>query len=262
MTHLGRGHIAIDGLFEGRARKPRMSALMCVTDDGAPLALFAEVVRSHGGLVDLMKLGSCTALLQDRLMEKVEVLREADVPFHFGGTLFEKAVLGDRIVEYVAMLRRCGCRHVEISDATILLPREVKLAHIANFAAEFTVLAEVGAKAPGRSARMSPEDWVEELHETLDAGASYAVIETGGSGRSGLCREDGSIRHGVLAAILADGPPAERIIFEAANRRLQAEIFRRVGSDANLANVPLLDVIGAETLRLGLSPDTMLHAAR
>src|SRR5262245_29615798 len=144
MTRWARGEIGIDGLFEGRPSKPRISALLCVTDGGAPLALFAEVVRSHGELVDLVKLGSCTALLQDRLMEKVAVLREVDVPFHFGGTLFEKAVLEDRLVEYVAMLRHCGCRHVEISDAAIDLPREVKLAHIANFAAEFTVLAEVG----------------------------------------------------------------------------------------------------------------------
>jgi phosphosulfolactate synthase len=40
---------------------------------------------------------------------------------------------------------------------------------------------------------------------------------------------------------------------------LQTFFVTRVGSEVNLANIALNDVIALETLRLGLRSDTLLH---
>ncbi len=46
-----------------RATKPRSTGLTMMIDNGLPLGQFADVVRSHGDLVDLVKFGWGTALL-------------------------------------------------------------------------------------------------------------------------------------------------------------------------------------------------------
>lgn len=252
----------IDTLFRSRDPKPRASGLLCVIDTGAPADLFADVIRSHHELIDFVKFGWCTALLQPRLHEKLAVLRAFDVDFHFGGTLYEKVVLEGRLDDYLCLLRRLECRHVEVSDGTIALPASEKLAHISRLAEEFTVLAEVGSKSTVISDSMTADEWVLELRDVLGAGATYAIVETRESGSAGLCRSDGSIRDDVLAAILADWPTAEPVIFEAPNRALQTAMIHHLGRGVNLANIALLDVVGAETLRLGLRSDTLLGLPR
>ena len=44
---------------------------------------------------------------------------------------------------------------------------------------------------------------------------------------------------------------------EAPNTGLQTYFLKRIGPDANLGNVASSDVIGLETLRLGLRADTL-----
>jgi len=47
------------------------------------------------------------------------------------------------------------------------------------------------------------------------------------------------------------------LLFEAPTKELQAEFVRRVGTNVNLGNIAVADVIGVETLRLGLRADTL-----
>jgi phosphosulfolactate synthase len=46
-------------------------------------------------------------------------------------------------------------------------------------------------------------------------------------------------------------------VFEAPTKDLQTHFVRRVGTNVNLGNVAADDVIGLETLRLGLRADTV-----
>ena len=47
------------------------------------------------------------------------------------------------------------------------------------------------------------------------------------------------------------------MVFEAPSKDQQAWFIRRFGPDVNLANVVPADVLGLETLRLGLRADTI-----
>jgi phosphosulfolactate synthase len=50
----------------------------------------------------------------------------------------------------------------------------------------------------------------------------------------------------------------DRLLFEAPSTSLQAYFIKRVGPAVNLGNIAATDVIGLETLRLGLRADTLM----
>jgi phosphosulfolactate synthase len=52
------------------------------------------------------------------------------------------------------------------------------------------------------------------------------------------------------------GVGQDRVIFEAPNRAQQAWFIHRFGPNVNLGNIRIDDVLGLETLRLGLRADT------
>ena len=77
------------------------------------------------------------------------------------------------------------------------------------------------------------------------------------SGRSGICRANGELRHDVLNELLAHVSLPDHLLFEAPSTALQAYFIRRLGPDVNLGNVSPTAVLGLETLRLGLRSDTL-----
>jgi len=85
------------------------------------------------------------------------------------------------------------------------------------------------------------------------------ITEARESGKSGICRPDGTVRLDLVERILASGVDVDRLIFEAPTKELQSFFVRRLGAEVNLANVAATDVIGCETLRLGLRSDTLMH---
>jgi phosphosulfolactate synthase len=225
-------------------------------DSGLPTAYFADVVASHGELIDLVKFGWGTALVTATLEAKISVLREHDVDFYFGGTLFEKHVRQDRFDEFRALCHAFSCPFVEVSNGTIDLPNVEKAAYIRKLSDEFSVLSEVGFKDPGRSEQLEAAQWLEYVQEDLAAGASFVITESRESGRSGTCRPDGQLRVDLIDELLgAVGP--EVLLFEAPTTVLQTHFVRRVGPDVNLGNVAPSDVVALETLRLGLRADTL-----
>ncbi len=103
---------------------------------------------------------------------------------------------------------------------------------------------------------MGTGDWVQCILQDLDAGAHLVITEARESGRSGICHADGKLRADVLDGILDSGVGTDRLLFEAPTKDLQASFIRRIGPNVNLGNVAPGDVIGVETLRLGLRSDT------
>ena len=53
------------------------------------------------------------------LREKIEILQGAGVDYYFGGTLFEKYVLQDRLDAFRDLCHDYSCRFVEVSNGTI-----------------------------------------------------------------------------------------------------------------------------------------------
>ncbi len=243
-----------------RTAKPRESGLTMVIDGGLPTGYFSDSMRSAAPHIDMVKFGWGTALVTADIGEKISCLRELDVPFYFGGTLFEKYVAQDRFEAFLDFIESSGATAVEVSNGTIDLSNTAKSAYIRKCVERgMMVLSEVGFKDADRSQRLSPSQWVDCICEDLEAGASLVITESRESGRSGICRPDGELRWGLIEDILGSGVDVDRLLFEAPNKALQTHFITRVGSNVNLGNIAADQVIGLETLRLGLRSDTLMH---
>jgi phosphosulfolactate synthase len=229
-----------------------------VIDGGLPTHYFVDVVGSFSGLIDVLKLGWGTSLVTDDLKYKVDALKDANVDFYFGGTLFEKFVSQDRYDEWRRLCDRFGCRHVEVSNGTIDMSNTEKAKYIQLAAKDFTVFSEVGYKESARSEQMRPQLWIEYIQQDLDAGAHMVITEARESGKSGICRSNGELRTGLIEEIAESGLPMDKVLWEAPNKDLQIQLIRRFGSEVNLGNISTSDIIALETLRLGLRGDTLL----
>ncbi|WP_078662720.1 phosphosulfolactate synthase [Streptomyces bicolor] len=241
-----------------REPKPRTRGRTMVIDTGAPLRWFEDVVESAGDLIDLVKFGWGTALVTTGIKHKTEVLRQHGISYMFGGTLFEKYVLRGRFEDYRGLCLEHGCDRVEVSDGTIDLAPVDKSRYITRLAADFEVVSEVGFKDPHRSELFAPSQWIAGIRRDLDAGARSVILEARESGTSGICRADGELRFGLVEDVLDAGLDTDLLVFEAPTKKLQTYFVKRVGSDVNLGNVALSDIIALETLRLGLRADTLL----
>jgi phosphosulfolactate synthase len=241
-----------------RTQKPRERGLTIVIDNGAPVGYFRDLIESAAPHIDLVKFGWGTSLVSPRLPDKIQCLREQAIDWFFGGTLFEKFYLQGQLDAYYTFCRRAGCRYVEISNGTIQLSNRDKARVIRDFAQEFRVLSEVGYKDNTRSINLHPARWIRFIEEDLAAGAYKTITEARESGTSGICRADGELRYGLIEEIIDSGLDMDQVVFEAPNKTLQTYFIKRLGTNVNLANIALDDVIGLETLRLGLRSDTLL----
>jgi phosphosulfolactate synthase len=240
-----------------RAAKPRQTGLTMMIDGGLPSGQFTDIVSSGAEYIDFVKFGWGTAVVTGNIDAKIDVLRQYDIGFYFGGTLFEKFALQERLDDFRRFCTEHQCQHVEVSNGTISLSNTEKASYIRKLADDFTVISEVGFKDPTRSAQLSAREWIDCIGEDLAAGASMATLEARESGRSGICRSDGTLRSDLIEDVLAAGIGREQLLFEAPTTALQAHFITRLGPDVNLGNIPAQGVLALETLRLGLRADTL-----
>jgi phosphosulfolactate synthase len=241
-----------------RAAKPRSKGITMVVDGGLPTRHFSDIVESGSEFLDFVKFGWGTALVTKDLSEKIAVLRNAGVNFYFGGTLFEKFVLQDRLDDFRDLCQSFSCSFIEVSNGTIDLSNPEKAGYIRKLSDDFCVISEVGFKDAERSENLPPSRWIECIHEDLDAGAFLVTLEARESGKSGICRPNGELRFGLIEELLTSGLSHETLLFEAPSSTLQNYFVKRIGPDVNLGNVAASAVLGLETIRLGLRADTLL----
>ena len=240
-----------------RPARPRRRGITMAIDNGIPTGLFTDYVASTAGLIDFVKFGWGTVVVSPNIGDKIAVLEDLGIGYFFGGTLFEKHLLQSRFDDFRAFCHAYGCHYVEVSNGTVALSNEEKAGYVKRLSGEFAVFSEVGLKDAARSSRMGTGDWVEYIRQDLEAGARLVIAEARESGRSGICHADGKVRADVLDGILASGVDVGRLIFEAPTKDLQASFIRRIGPNVNLGNVAPADVIGVETLLVGLRSDTL-----
>ena len=238
-----------------RSRKPRTAGLTHVLDKGLPLADVRSLLGVCAPYVDVWKLGWGVAYLDPDVAAKVALLRESGVLACTGGTLLEIAWVQERTAEFLAWAADCGFPCVEVSNGTVGMPAEAKRALVETASDRFTVLAEVGSKDP--DATVSPADWARQAKADLAAGASWVVTEGREGGQVGLFEPDGQVRTEVVAALTAE-VGVDRLIFEAPRREQQVWLLHAFGPEVSLGNIPAGEVLGLETLRLGLRADTLL----
>jgi phosphosulfolactate synthase len=240
-----------------RCQKPRSTGLTVMIDGGVPTGHFIDTIESFSPYIDFVKFGWGTSVVTPQLDQKIAALRVHDVNFYFGGSLFEKFLYQDRLDDFRRFCSNHGARFVEVSNGTIDLDDEAKARYVAELSRDFNVISEVGLKDQVKSELMAPALWVQAIRADLEAGAHLVTLETRESGKGGLCRPNGELRFGLVEEILTSGVDLERLIFEAPTVALQEYFIKRIGPDANFGNVAVNDVLGLETLRLGLRSDTL-----
>ena len=228
-------------------------------DNGLPFNYFCDVIGTASDHVDFVKFGWGTSVVTANIEKKISFLHNQDVHFYLGGTLFEKYVIQNRFQQYRELLRDLGCEYVEVSNGTIDLEDARKSEYVAALSAEFKVISEVGSKDNERSEKMAPNRWIDYIRDDLAAGALLVTLETRESGHGGICRPDGELRYGLMEEILTSGIDPNDLLFEAPSMDLQSYFVRRIGTDVNLGNIAPTDLIGLETIRLGLRSETLLQ---
>jgi phosphosulfolactate synthase len=240
--------------MSARAPKPRTEGLTHVIDKGLSLPEIEGLFETAGDFVDIVKLGWGTSYVTRNLEKKIALYRSFETPIVCGGTLFEAAVVRDKLDEYRLWLEHNRISHVEVSDGTIDLAHERKLELIAELAKDFVVISEVGSK--DAEVVYAPYQWVDWIRDELAAGAWKVITEGRESGTAGIFRPTGEMRTGLIDEIVHEIDVGD-IIFEAPSTPSQAWFVRTFGPDVNLGNIPPDEVIPLETLRLGLRSDTL-----
>jgi phosphosulfolactate synthase len=245
-----------DGFLGVPARpgKPRSVGLTHVIDKGLNLRDIEGLFDTAGQFVDIVKLGWGTSYVTNNLEKKIALYRSFETPVVCGGTLFEAVYARERMDDFKAWLVEYRFSHVEISDGTLDIPRDRKLALISEFAEDFTVLSEVGSK--DSDVVYAPYQWVEWIKEELEAGAWKVITEGREGGTAGIFRADGDMRTGLIDEI-AHSIAVDDVLFEAPTKSSQAWFVKHFGPNVNLGNIPPDEVIALETLRLGLRADTL-----
>jgi phosphosulfolactate synthase len=239
-----------------RSQKPRVRGMSSVIDNGLPLNVFTDVIESAEEHIDFIKFGWGTSVVTPNLQQKIDVLKKHNIGFWFGGTLFEICYSQRKLDSLAHWVKDTGAEYFEISDGTIELDERNKCSLINELSSEFKVLSEIGSKDSDQV--MSPSTWIQHITRELDAGAWKVIAEGRESGTAGIYRSTGEVRLGLIQDMADAGINFDSIFFEAPKKSQQVWFLRNFGTHVNLANISPNDVIGLETLRLGLRADTAI----
>ncbi len=198
-------------------------------------------------------MGFGTSILTQNVKEKIKLYKNAGIKVYVGGTLFEAFVIRGQFDNYVKYITDLGLDSAEVSDGSIDLNHDKKCEYINTLAKNFTVLSEVGSKEEG--VIIHPARWINMMQSELDAGANKVIAEARESGTVGIFHKNGSA-HAILINRIVNKIKIENIIWETPQKSQQVYFLKLFGSNVNVGNIGVDDVISLETLRLGLRGDT------
>ena len=236
-----------------REIKPRKIGITMVMDKGISLRQAQDFVDTSSDFVDFVKLGFGTSLISKNVKEKIKLYQKANLKVYVGGTLFEAFVIRNKFEDYIKYISDLGIDSAEVSDGSIEIDHEKKCEYIFKLSKEFMVLSEVGSKEEG--VIIHPSRWIKMMENELKAGAFKVIAEARESGNVGIYHKNGSA-HTLLINRIVNKIKIENIIWETPLKSQQVYFLKLFGSNVNVGNISIDDVIPLETLRLGLRGDT------
>ncbi len=236
-----------------RAATPRDCGLTMVMDKGLSVRETEDFISASSPLTDLVKLGFGSSYVTRNLETKLRLYQEAGLRCYFGGTLFEAFIARDMFDDYRKLLDKYQLDLCEVSDGSISIRHDRKLAYIEKLAKDYTVLSEVGSKEEGII--ISPGKWVKMMSTEIEAGSWKVIAEGRESGSVGIFRPNGKVHTMLVNKIIARVAP-ESILWEAPKKNQQVWFIKLFGANVNLGNIAPNEVIPLESLRLGLRGDT------
>ncbi len=251
---------AFEFLTRKRQDKPRSCGITMVLDKGLGFETASALMDISGDYVDYVKFGWGTSAVHNRdiIASKVEMYKSHTITPYTGGTLFELAFSQSKLEEFFAEADKLGFEAVEISDGTVNIAREEKLASIELAKSKgFEVLSEVGKKNPEKDSEFTTDDRIEYLKEELGAGSSLVIVEAREGGKNiGIFDKNGNAKENEIDHIIKH-VNNDKIMWEAPNKDQQVFFILKMGNTVNLGNISTEDITSLETLRLGLRGDTL-----
>lgn len=238
-----------------RTPQPRTHGLTVVSDKGLSLSEAENLLAAAAPYVDMIKLAFGTALLTPLLAEKIRLYQAHHLPVFLGGLLFEACAVRGQLEQYTRLVEENGLDWIEISDGAINLTHEEKCAYIRRFSQTANVVSEVGSRDKDKVQVTPPYKWIQMMEAELAAGSTYLIAEAKEMGNTGLYRDSGEVREGLVQEILTR-LPAEKIIWEAPLKEQQLYFLKLLGCNANLGNIDPSEVIALEAMRIGLRSDS------
>ncbi len=236
-----------------RTSGERSYGLTSIADFGTPVGELKHILSEYDSLIDIAKIGIGSAYVTPNIQEKVDLYKQHQIKPYCGGTLFEKCYYQNKIPEYIQYLSQLGIEWIEVSNGTLDIPIEKRLALITQLKKEFHVIAEVGSKDCDMEIPISK--WKEEMKLFLDAGCEYVITEGRDSGTSGIYGKNGDIKDHLINELIKD-IDYKKIIFEAPTAKHQMYFIKQLGANVNLGNVKIQDVLVLEAQRCGLRSET------
>ena len=158
--------------------------------------------------------------------------------------------------EYIRYMKKLKLDTVEVSDGSMKLDHKLKCKYIKELAGDFHVLSEVGAKES--RVFIPPADWVDMMAKELKAGSSMVIGESRESGSTGIYSPSGKARVDLIKTIISTIDQS-KVMWEAPMKSQQAWFIKEFGANVNLGNIPPIEVLPLETLRMGLRVDTFFQ---
>lgn len=236
-----------------RTVKPRKSGLTMVMDKGISLRQAEDLMESSGDYIDFIKLGFGTSVVSKNVREKIKLYQKNNIKVYLGGTLFEAFIARNKFEDYLKFVNELGLDSAEVSDGSITIDHDKKCDYINKLSKNFTVLSEVGSKEEG--VIIHPARWIKMMQAELEAGSYKVIAEARESGTVGIFHKNGSA-HTLLINRIVNKIKLENIIWETPQKSQQVYFLKLFGSNVNVGNIAVDDVIPLETLRLGLRGDT------
>lgn len=236
-----------------RTTGDREFGLTSIIDLGISIGELKSILHDYHPFIDVAKIGIGSAYITPNLKDKIRLYKEYGIKSYCGGTLFEKSYMQNKVEEYLNWLKALGIQWVEISNGTFHIPLERRCEIIKMVKKDFNVLAEVGSK--DTEADMSISEWKNEFVQLFEAGSTYVITEGRDSGTSGIYQKNGNVKTNLISELI-NGLDVNKIIFEAPTSSQQMFFINEIGTNVNLGNVKIHDVLQLEVQRCGLRSET------
>ena len=126
--------------------KPRENGITMVIDKGMGTREIEDWLKTAHPHVDLVKFGFGTSVVIENLEEKIKIFNKFNIPFYFGGTLFEYFILNESLNKYLDIIERYNIKVIEVSDGSIKMDHKEKCEIINKLSKKYIIFSEIGRK--------------------------------------------------------------------------------------------------------------------
>tara|TARA_B100000579_G_C22722112_1_gene799961 strand:+ start:334 stop:1047 length:714 start_codon:yes stop_codon:yes gene_type:complete len=234
-----------------------MKSINHILDASTPFEIVKYYLSSYSKLIDIYKFGWGSSLIDPEFEKKKDYCDKNDIIPVLGGTMFEYFYYKKKLITFKEYLKSHDLKWVELSRGTIDISDEEYYELITEYSEDFNVMSEVGRKNDNNLPVLTSKEWLNQSLCSIKAGAKIVILESRESGKAGIANADGSLKKELLNDLLSE-LDLNMILFEAPTKQIQSYLINNYGSEVNLGNINLQNILPVHALRKKLRSDTLI----